>query len=721
MARQTRYFPLVLCSMAMMAGCQDSRAGRDAATLPAVQTTAESALNCDHIDQALESMKSDSLFQNPYVDKDEWRDDPVRHRYVHGGFAGTETRFSLYLPPEEQYDGRFFQYITPVPMNEYLSQGATGEEDKIGFAIDSGAYFIETNGGGRGAMGQDATIGAYRANAAVAQYSRVIAMEMYGCERPYGYPFGGSGGGYRTIGGMENTQGVWDGAVPFVIGSPMAMPNGFTVRMYALRVLKDKLPAIADAVEVGSNVEVADLLTDDEYAVFQEVTKMGFPMEAWYVHDKLDLHGYASLFPGVVAADPTYFTEDFWSLPGYEGYNPPQSLLNALIEHHTAIKNLVFTENAEQSGLRQSLLGDESRGLADDAWKSVIQSRSPGVPVAIQLENMPDKNLLGADLIIATGAAAGSRILITRFGDDFILVGSQDETVLSKLEEGDEVVIDNRNFLASQTYHRHQVPEGGYPVYDQFRDEAGKPIYPQRSFLLGPMMTQNAAGSVPSGQFDGKMIVLANLHDTEAYPWQGDWYLQAAKSHLGDDLNDRLRLWYTDRSPHGDVSELSSPTQMVSYLGVLQQALRDVSAWVEKGIEPPSTSRYRVVDGQVELPPTADERAGIQPVIQLRANGQERAEIRVGEPVELTAAIEVPEGSGKIVQAAWDFEGEGSFSDVVEFDRDAGNVVMLRASYSYDVPGTYFVTLKVASQRQGDTSTPYALIRNLSRVRIVVN
>jgi hypothetical protein len=79
---------------------------------------------------------------------------------VHGGFEGTETRFSLYLPPQEQYDGRFFQYITPVPMNEYLSQGKTGEEDKIGFAIDSGAYFIETNGGGMKAMMEGSTIDA---------------------------------------------------------------------------------------------------------------------------------------------------------------------------------------------------------------------------------------------------------------------------------------------------------------------------------------------------------------------------------------------------------------------------------------------------------------------------------------------------------------------------------------------------------------------------------
>ena len=42
---------------------------------------------------------SDPLFTEPYVDTDKWRDEPVRHRYVHGGFKGTDARFSLYFPP----------------------------------------------------------------------------------------------------------------------------------------------------------------------------------------------------------------------------------------------------------------------------------------------------------------------------------------------------------------------------------------------------------------------------------------------------------------------------------------------------------------------------------------------------------------------------------------------------------------------------------------------
>lgn len=140
----------------------------------------------------------DPDFADPFVDVDEWRDDPVRHRYVHGGFVGTDTRFSFYLPPAERYEGRFFQHLTPVPDREDLAQGARGAEDKIAFSSDSGAIFVETNGGGAVATpgsDTDPTVGAYRAHAAAARYARAVAGERYGSHRAHGYAYGGSGGG----------------------------------------------------------------------------------------------------------------------------------------------------------------------------------------------------------------------------------------------------------------------------------------------------------------------------------------------------------------------------------------------------------------------------------------------------------------------------------------------------------------------------------------------
>ena len=89
---------------------------------------------------ASQAAMADPLFREPYVDIDEWRDTPVRHQYVHGGFKGTEARFSIYFPPKERYEGRFFQHITPTPGSENEGVKGSGPENKVGFAIASGAY-----------------------------------------------------------------------------------------------------------------------------------------------------------------------------------------------------------------------------------------------------------------------------------------------------------------------------------------------------------------------------------------------------------------------------------------------------------------------------------------------------------------------------------------------------------------------------------------------------
>ncbi|MBV6642862.1 MAG: hypothetical protein KI791_19250, partial [Cyclobacteriaceae bacterium] len=317
-------------------------------------------------------ISADTLFTSPYVDTDEWRETPVPHRYVHGGFEGTETRFSFYFPPKEKYEGRFFQYITPFPDNENLSQGATGEQDKIGFSIESGAYFVETNGGGAidfsNPRANDPTIGAYRANAASAQFSRVVAQKLFGGDRPFGYSFGGSGGAYRTVGGIENTAGVWDGAVPYVLGSPMAIPNVFSIRMHAMRILKDKFPQIIDAVDAGGSGDMYAGLNEEERAALEEVTKMGFPPQSWYAYESMGIHGFLVLYQGVVAADGKYFTEDFWNKPGYLGANPTQSLLKARIQKKSTIQAAIGLDQAIELGLAEPV-SEEDRGSADLAWK----------------------------------------------------------------------------------------------------------------------------------------------------------------------------------------------------------------------------------------------------------------------------------------------------------------------------------------------------------------
>jgi hypothetical protein len=151
---------------------------------------------------------------------------------------------------------------------------------------------------------------------------------------------------------------------------------------------------------------------------------------------------------------------------------------------------------------------------------------------------------------------------------------------------------------------------------------------------------------------------------------------------------------------------------------VLQQALRDVSAWVERGVEPPASTSYKVVDAQVQVPPKAGPRKGIQPVVELKVNDGERAEVKVGEPVTFSAMIEVPPNTGKVVAVEWNFEGAGSY--VPAELGDIRPAVSVKATHSYSQPGTYFPVLRATSQREGDRDTPFGRVQNLGRARVVV-
>ncbi|RJF91237.1 PKD domain-containing protein [Sphingomonas cavernae] len=665
----------------------------------------------------------DPMFKEPYIDIDEWRDAPVRHRYVHGGFKGTETRFSFYLPEKQQYQGRFFQHITPVPDDENLTQKMpAGEENKIGFAIASGAYFVETNGGGRDMVGQpgkplDFTIAAYRANAAAARYSRVVAQQMYGGARPYGYAFGGSGGGFRTVGSIENTQGVWDGVVPYVLGSPMAPPNMFSVRMRAMRILNDKFPQILDAVEPGGSGDPYAGLGPDQASVLREVTAMGFPTPSWFGYKTMGIHGFAALYGGMLMADAGYFT-DFWTKPGYLGHDHPEKFTGYRLQYDTKVAAPITALEAQQLKLDTRLTDGTSN--VDNAFAALQGAEAQRV-VAFRLAGAPPSTyFVGGDLILASG----KRLTISRIKGDIVILGVVDATVAATIKAGDQVRVDNSNFLAAETYHWHQVPpaDAGYPVWDQFSGADGKPLYPQRPMLLGPLFTAATTGKPfgqppMTGKFQGKMIVVESLWDREAMPWQGDWYRQRVRAAGG---NDNFRIWMVDHALHGDDSRQEDPTRTVSYLGVLQQALRDLSLWVEKGVAPPASTAYRIDDGQVIVPAAAATREGIQPVAIVTVNGGAKAVVKTGQSVSFSATIDVPPGTGKIVSADWDFEGEGTFPVKAQLPGAPKTSLTLKASHSFTKPGTYFPALRVASERNGDAATPYARIQNLGRVRVVV-
>jgi len=265
------------------------------------------------------------------------------------------------------------------------------------------------------------------------------------------------------------------------------------------------------------------------------------------------------------------------------------------------------------------------------------------------------------------------------------------------------------------------VPGPDFEVWDQFRKPDGTPRYPQRPRLIGPDFVMATAGSLQTGQFEGKMIVVSSLWDREAVPWQADWYRSRVEQHLGEKADEHFRLWYTDHALHGDIAPQvqEAPDRIVGYVSVLQQALRDLSAWVEKGVAPPESTSYRIEDGQVIVAPTAEARKGVQPVVSLSVNGGERADIAAGQSVTFTGTVAVPPGSGTLIAAQWDLEGAGTFATSAPVPEGA-RTVSLDITHRFDKPGTYFAGLNGVSQRGGDRATPYARIENIDRVRVVV-
>jgi hypothetical protein len=631
----------------------------------------------------------DPDYAEPFVDIDEERNAPVAHRYVSGGFKGTDARFSFYFPPKEQYEGRFFHNTYPMAITSDIGpfpiqfEVAVGD---LGFTLESGAYYVQTNNGAVFRNpGVDPSVAAWRVNAAAAKFSRKVAAGVYGEHRPYGYLFGGSGGAYQTMGAAENTSGVWDGFVPFVPGCNHAIPSMFTVRMHALRVLRQRpgvFSAIADALEVGGSGDPYAGLTEEEAGALREVSLMGYPPRGWYLHETLDSGYFANISGMIPMMDPSY-SEDFWSKPGYLGTDSASSI-----------------------------------GKARFRFDSTVTSVS-GPPFVIELADLPDGDSQDAHLVVLSGTSAGASLPINRVaGKTVRLIAVLDHEKAAGIRPGDKVRIDNSWALALQSYHRHQVPPtDDYYGWNQFRDALGTPVYPQRGVLVGPAGTANAAGSLLTGKIHGKVLMLSALMDIDAYAWQADWYRSLVMGAIGTDFDDNFALWFVDRAHHENPLTALQRTQVASYSGALQQALRDLATWVETGNKPTET-RYKVVDTQVIVPATAAERGGVQPVVDLTANGGVRTEVKAGEAVDLTATIEVPPAAGKVVSAEWDFEGSGTFT-LAEIGAPATRVTLC-ASHAYATPGTYFAVIRVSSQREGDARTPYGRVLNLARARIVV-
>lgn len=479
--------------------------------------------------QKIYDMRTDPDFDDPYIDVEEERERTLEdgkilpYLYVHGGFRKKGVKFSFCFPKKEVYKGRFYQYLSPFPgpNEEVASPEKYGEDDQIAFCLMNGAYFVESNMGSKQMFGgsDDPTL-VWKASAAAAEFSRVKAMEYYGCERPYGYVHGGSGGGYKSMACIENTC-TWDGAVPYVIGSPVSLPNTITLHAQGQRALRNVFGKIVDALDAGGSGNMYEGLNEDEAFMLKEITEMGFPPRAWFLEANgwIDDGSPPLQIPHVKKDDPGYF-QDFWEKPGYLGHDKAGGTENDRLQFTGTVKTVHVPGEKLESAFANA-------NGADDAWKKKMVDGKDGW---VELEETPEGELYfhGVVMKILTGEAEGRQLTLGSKKGNYLTIGkmfgnTDVEAILKQLKPGDQVFLDNSEYIAIQSYYRHQVPKDpSFHAWDQFRDEAGNVKIPQRPNVLGYNMS--GTGTVQNGNIQGKTIVIQSLMDEWTCPWCGDWY-----------------------------------------------------------------------------------------------------------------------------------------------------------------------------------------------------
>jgi hypothetical protein len=397
--------------------------------------------------------------------------------------------------------------------------------------------------------------------------------------------------------------------------------------------------------------------------------------------------------PIIQRTDPTY-ADDFWAQEGYAGSEQSElgkRLRAALVQFNSTIKNVWLEERTLTT-----------KFMLNRIPESIAPDTGLGFYVFINSTWVP----FSGHLDISTRTV---RIL-----------DKTDEMIRQALIPGARIQLDNRWYLAAHTFHRHQLPpiESGYYAYDYLRDETGIPRYPQRHILLGPLIASSTAGGAThSGDINMKMFLMDNLLDHDAYPWHADWYKNQVLKAKGG-LDEHFRLYFSENTDH-TMGRIEGPIKkhVVEFVGLYEQHLRDLSAWVERGIEPPPPTNYTVNNGQVEVPSSASQRYGIQPTVSLTSNGAKRVRIRPGDSVEFTVLVETPKGAGQIVSLEWDPTGVGIFTKI---NVDVASIVAMQIFHTFADPGEYFAGIRVASHREGRTDTGIALASNLDRMRVVV-
>jgi hypothetical protein len=558
---------------------------------------------------------TDDFFGKPWIDVDEWREKPVPHHHVHGGFEGTDTRFTFYFRPAELYRGRMF---TPL-------EGANGgHEDSFGnehgnllggleMITRLGGYMMESNMGHLGDVfdpkaDQDHTIYGFRAAGESGRFSKFVAAQIYGQPPHHSYVWGGSGGGRRSPGCLEYCPDVWDGALPFMGGNETERHgefrkikgggNAFSSMFNVQRLLGDKLVDLVDAVSPGGSGDPFAGLDTSQREELANLYRIGFPRgDEWVIGQPSGvIWQWASMADRFLVEDDYY--EKFWTTPGYVGHERDLIDVRATVSRVLSAQDIVDDPAFD---------APEYQALRGRVQITAEAKATYGTPLVIEVKDVPPGYRLGTGVRITTGQAVGRQLYCLLAVGDYYLrdaMGEASNLRFSGVLAGDELHIDNHAFLAFCYYYRHHIHD--WVEYEFLRVD-GKPIYPQCEIPeMSPLM-----GTLHTGKFPGKLMWVHHTHDASLWPSQGVGMKNNVERERGvEGAKEHFRLRWLENAEHVPPEFAPSDphrannTWLIQYGPMVEQSLADLIAWVEHGVEPASTA-FEYQDGKVALPTSA--------------------------------------------------------------------------------------------------------------------
>ena len=501
----------------------------------------------------------------------------------------------------------------------------------------------------------------------------------------------------------ENMTGVWDGVQPQCIGTSVdAQYHSFYWQAhYTMAIPKAKRDAIAAAALPGGTGDIYAGLNEEEKSVLNEFLAAGYPLAIIGNHfnrltpliDPIDIR----------LADPTY-EDDFWSKPGYAGANPPNYLKAAKVDGWATITGITRDAAGVPTAIQFDPATVPALGTIGDNYLEYLVYAADGKTRLIdptRAVGEPPENKRRFSLIGNLDKATG---MLT-------LTGTNSQVLLDALKVGSKVRVNNRFILAMYFYPRHSIVPG-IRSHDQYRNADGSPKYPQRKDISALVHSnyRTMGGRIETGDIKTKTMIMEGMGDHLSWPIFNVGYAERIQKALGPaKANDMMRFYLHDNGSHATGG--GEP-------GIFQQSIQDLMAWVEQGIAPPPSTRYTIRNGQVIAAEKAADRHGLQPVMNLTANGGARAVVGVNQPVNLVATLEMPPKTGQIVQYNWTIAGTADAPTIVAKPQPLVNV---DRTITFAAPGTYVVRLTVNGQRDGLVAPANrTLLQNFKEVRVVV-